>query len=214
MWIGNYSFTSLIGILIQSLFIQNILLFYFLGMCSYLACSTKLKTANGLGISVFIVTTCSGTINWFVHKFITGKNALSFLPFSPTIQLDYLELIIFIAVIAAFVQILEILLENLFPPLYRSLGVYLPLITVNCAILGALLFSVVKSYPLLPNIVFCAGTGLGWYLAIILIASIREKLTYCTINKNLEGMGITFITTGLIALAFMAFSGINLIKSL
>ncbi|MCH9622090.1 MAG: Na(+)-translocating NADH-quinone reductase subunit E [Chlamydiia bacterium] len=212
MWLGDYSFVSLIGIFIQSLFIQNILLFYFLGMCSYLACSTKLKTANGLGIAVFVVITCSGTINWFVHQFITKDGALSWIPIRPIIDMQYLELIIFIATIAAFVQILEVILDNLFPPLYRALGVYLPLITVNCAILGASLFSVVRSYPLIPNIVFCAGTGLGWYLAIVLIASIREKLTYSEIPKNLKGMGITFITTGLIALAFMAFSGINLIK--
>ncbi|MCH9811744.1 NADH:ubiquinone reductase (Na(+)-transporting) subunit E [bacterium] len=212
MWLGDFDFISLLGIFIQSLFIQNILLFYFLGMCSYLACSSKLKTANGLGIAVFVVITCSGTINWFVQKFITGKDALSWLPIRPIVQLDYLQLILFIAIIAAFVQILEVILEHIFPPLYRALGVYLPLITVNCAILGASLFSSVRDYPLIPCIVFCLGTGLGWYLAIILIASIREKLTYSNIPKGLDGMGITFITTGLIALAFMAFAGINLIK--
>ncbi len=212
MWIGDYTFVSLIGVFLQSLFIQNILLFYFLGMCSYLACSTKLKTANGLGIAVFIVITFSGTINWFVHRFLTGALALSWIPIRPIIEIRYLELIIFIATIAAFVQILEVILEIIFPPLYRALGVYLPLITVNCAILGACLFSVVRSYPLIPNIVFCAGTGLGWYLAIILIASIREKLSYSEIPEGLKGMGITFITTGLIALAFMAFSGINLLR--
>jgi Na+-transporting NADH:ubiquinone oxidoreductase subunit E len=210
MWLGNYSFSALIGIVIQSLFIQNILLFYFLGMCSYLACSTKLKTANGLGLAVFIVITCSGTINWFVHRYITGKDALSWLPFPQVIQLENLELIIFIAIIAAFVQILEVVLENIFPPLHRALGVYLPLITVNCAILGASLFSVVRDYPLIPNILFCAGTGLGWYLAIVLIASIRERLTYSEIHPDLQGMGITFITAGFIALAFMAFSGMNI----
>ena len=181
-------------------------------MCSYLACSTKLKTANGLGIAVFVVITFSGTINWFVHNFITGKNALSWIFPKDPIQLGYLELLIFIATIAAFVQILEIVLDRIFPPLYRALGVYLPLITVNCAILGASLFSVVRDYPLIPNIVFCAGTGIGWYIAIVLIASIREKMTYSEIPKGLQGMGITFITTGLIALAFMAFSGINLVK--
>ena len=212
MWLGNYTLVSLMGIFIQSLFIRNILLFYFLGMCSYLACSTKLKTANGLGFAVFIVITCSGTINWFVHRYITGYNALSWLPFPQVIQLDYLEFIIFIATIAAFVQILEVILENLFPPLYRALGVYLPLITVNCAILGASLFSVVKDYPLIPNILFCAGTGLGWYLAIVLIATIAEKLSYSEIHPDLKGMGIIFITTGFIALAFMAFSGMNLEK--
>jgi Na+-transporting NADH:ubiquinone oxidoreductase subunit E len=212
MWLGDYTIISLIEIFIQSLFIQNILLFYFLGMCSYLACSTKLKTANGLGIAVFIVITFSGTINWFVHRFLTSPLSLSWIPIRPIIDIGYLELILFIATIAAFVQILEVILEGFFPPLYRALGVYLPLITVNCAILGACLFSVVRNYPLIPTIVFCAGTGLGWYLAIVLIASIREKLSYSEIPEGLKGMGITFITTGLIALAFMAFSGMNLLK--
>lgn len=212
MWLGSFTFISLIGVFIQSTFIQNILLFYFLGMCSYLACSTKLKTANGLGIAVFVVITFSGTLNWFVHHFITGPDALSWIFGANPPELGYLELLIFIATIAAFVQILEIILEHIFPPLYRALGVYLPLITVNCAILGASLFSVVRSYPLIPNIVFCAGTGLGWYIAIVVIASIREKIAYSEIPRGLKGMGITFITTGLIALAFMAFSGINLVK--
>ena len=212
MWLGDFTFVSLIGVFIQSLFIQNILLFYFLGMCSYLACSTKLKTANGLGITIFIVTTFSGTINWFVHRFLTSPLSLSWIPIRPIIDIGYLELIIFIAITAAFVQILEVILENMFPPLYRALGVHLPLIAVNCSILGACLFRVVRNYPLIPTIVFCAGTGLGWYLAIVLIASIREKLSYSQIPERLKGMGITFITTGLIALAFMAFSGMNLLK--
>ena len=214
MWMGNYTLINLLGIFIQSVFIQNILLFYFLGMCSYLACSTKIKTANGLGIAVFIVMIGSGTINWFINQFITAENALSWLNKfgidGNQINLNFLEFIIYITVIASFVQILEIFIENTSPKLYRALGIYLPLITVNCAILGASLFATVRGYPLIPNMVYIGSSGIGWWLAIVLIASIREKLLYSDIPEGLKGMGITFITTGLIALAFMGFTGINL----
>lgn len=216
MWIGNYTLLNLLGLAIQAIFIQNILLFYFLGMCSYLACSAKVKTANGLGLAVFVVITLSGTINWFVANFITGYGSLFWLQsigIDPSlINLNFLEFIIFISVIAAFVQILEILIDHFSPSLYKALGVYLPLITVNCAILGACLFATVRDYPLVPNIVYVASTGLGWWLAIVLIATIREKLAYSDVPKNLKGMGITFIMTGLIALSFMGFTGINLDK--
>lgn len=216
MWIGNYTLLNLLGLAIQAIFIQNILLFYFLGMCSYLACSAKVKTANGLGLAVFVVITLSGTLNWFVSNFITGYNALFWLKYiginPEEINLNFLEFIIFISVIAAFVQVLEILIDTLSPKLYRSLGVYLPLITVNCAILGACLFATVRAYPLIPNIVYIGSTGIGWWLAIVLIATIREKLAYSDVPEGLKGMGITFITTGLIALAFMGFTGINLDK--
>ena len=214
MWIGNYTLLNLLGLMIQSIFIQNILLFYFLGMCSYLACSNKIKTANGLGIAVFVVMIGSGTINWFINAFITGEHALTWLNAfgidGSQINLNFLEFIIYITVIASFVQILEIVIEKLSPVLYRSLGIYLPLITVNCAILGASLFATVKNYPLIPNIVYVGSSGIGWWLAIVLIASIREKIRYSDVPKGLKGMGITFIATGLIALSFMAFTGINL----
>ena len=214
MWIGEYTLIPLIGLAIQAIFIQNILLFYFLGMCSYLACSQKISTANGLGLAVFIVTALSGTINWFINRFLTGKGALSWLSAfqkNPTdISLNFLELVIYITVIAALVQILEILIERFFPSLVSSLGMYLPLITVNCAILGACLFATVRAYPFWANFIYVCCTGLGWWLAIVLIASAREKLRICQIPHGLKGMGITFITTGLIALAFLGFSGIDL----
>ncbi|MCF7852458.1 MAG: NADH:ubiquinone reductase (Na(+)-transporting) subunit E [Simkaniaceae bacterium] len=214
MWMGPFSMINLLGLLIQTVFIQNILLFYFLGMCSYLACSNKITTAKGLGLAVTIVITLSGTLNWFVHQFVTGPKALSWLSVfgidGSKIDLSFLEFLIFISVIAAFVQVLEIIIEKFTPSLYRSLGMYLPLITVNCAILGACLFSVVREYPFFANFIYVLGSGLGWWLAIVLIASIREKLSYSNVCPGLKGMGITFVMTGLIALSFMGFTGIAL----
>ncbi len=214
MWMGEYTLVNLIGLAIQAIFIQNILLFYFLGMCSYLACSQKLATANGLGIAVFVVITISGVTNWFINRFITGDGALEWLSYfgvnTKGLSLNFLELIIYISVIAALVQILEIIIDTFSPALYRSLGMYLPLITVNCAILGASLFATVRSYPFVANLVYIACTGLGWWIAIVLIATIREKLRTSDIPLALQGMGITFITTGLISLAFLGFSGIDL----
>lgn len=216
MWVGEYNFLNLLGLLIQSIFIQNILLAYFLGMCSYLACSNRVKTANGLGMAVAVVLTASGLLNWIVHHFVTGKGALSWLSFTgldgSKIDLSFLELIVYISVIAAFVQVLEIVIERFSPPLYYALGMFLPLITVNCAILGGVLFMVTREYPLIPALFFSLGSGIGWWLAIVLIASIREKLTYSHIPKGLQGMGITFITTGLMAMAFMGLLGIDLAR--
>lgn len=211
---GNYTTLNLLGLLIQTVFIQNILLSYFLGMCSYLACSNRLSTANGLGMAVMFVLTVTGLLNWLVHQYITGKGALSWLSFTgldaSNIDLTFLEVIIFISVIAAFVQVLEIVIERFSPGLYIALGMFLPLITVNCAILGGVLFGITREYPLIPNLVFSFGSGLGWWLAIALIASIREKLRYSNIPKGLQGMGITFMITGLMAMAFMGLLGINL----
>lgn len=216
MWMGQYTALNLLGLAIQSIFIQNILLFNFLGMCSYLACSSRLKTANGLGLAVFVVITFSGVLNWFVRMFITGKDALSWLKVfginTTGIHLGFLEFLIYISVIAAFVQVLEIIIDKFSPTLYRALGMFLPLITVNCAILGASLFATVRGYPFVPNLIYVAATGIGWWLAIALIAAIREKLTYSNIVPGLRGMGITFVTTGLMALAFMGFTGIALDK--
>ncbi|MCB1108452.1 MAG: NADH:ubiquinone reductase (Na(+)-transporting) subunit E [Chlamydiia bacterium] len=208
---GPYSLLNLLGLAIQSIFIQNIILFYFLGMCSYLACSNKLSTANGLGAAVFVVMTISGILNWLVHHFITAAGALSWAGL-PDINLGFLEFLIYISVIAAFVQVLEIVIDKFSPTLYRALGMYLPLITVNCAILGAALFATVRDYPFIPNSVYVSSAGLGWWLAIVLIATIREKLSYSKIPAGLEGMGITFIMTGLMALCFMGFTGIALDK--
>lgn len=214
MWMGNYNSLNLLGLLIQTVFIQNILLSYFLGMCSYLACSNRVTTANGLGMAVTVVLAAAGVLNWFVHQFITGEGALSWLNFiginASELNLSFLELIVYISVIAAFVQILEILIEHFSPGLYLALGMFLPLITVNCAILGGVLFGVTREYPLVPIFIFSLGSGIGWWLAILLIAAIREKLTYSKIPKGLQGMGITFIITGLMAMAFMGLLGIDL----
>ncbi|WP_316356154.1 NADH:ubiquinone reductase (Na(+)-transporting) subunit E [Candidatus Neptunichlamydia sp. REUL1] len=209
-----YSILNLLGLAIQSIFIQNILLFNFLGMCSYLACSNKIKTANGLGMAVCVVMAISGMLNWLVHTYITGENALSWLGYLgiPTegVNLGFLEFLIYISVIAALVQVLEIVIDKFAPALYRALGMYLPLITVNCAILGASLFATVRAYPFIPNLVYVAAAGVGWWVAILLIAAIREKLSYSNVPKGLRGIGLTFIMTGLISLAFMGFAGITL----
>lgn len=214
MWMGDYEPINLLGLLIQSILIENFLLANFLGMCTYLACSTKLKTANGLGLAVVIVTTISGVLNWFVHRFLTGEGALSWLNFvgldASKINLNFLEFLLFIAVIAGFVQVLEIMIEKFSPGLYLSLGLYLPLITVNCAILGACLFAVTRDYPFWPNFIYVFGSGVGWWLAIALIAAIREKLAVSNVIPSLRGMGITFMMSGIMSMAFQGFVGIKL----
>ncbi len=214
MWMGNYESINLVGLLMQSVLIENFLLANFLGMCTYLACSNKLTTANGLGLAVVIVITASGLLNWFVYQFITGDNALDWLSVfglnTAGINLKFLQFLIFISVIAGFVQVLEIVIEKFSPNLYMALGMYLPLITVNCAILGAHLFAVTREYPGIPFQIYVFGSGLGWWLAIALIAAIREKLRVSKIPRGLEGMGITFIMTGLMSMAFMGFTGIKL----
>ena len=214
MWLGNYEPINMLGLLLQAVFIENFLLANFLGMCTYLACSTKLKTANGLGVAVVFVLTVSGILNWCVHQFVTGQGALTWLAAlginAAHVDLGFLEFLIFISVIAGFVQILEIVIERLFPDLYMTLGLYLPLIAVNCAILGACLFAVTRDYPFIPNMIYVFGSGAGWWLAIALIAAIREKLSVSNTVPALKGMGITFIMTGLMAMAFQGFTGIKL----
>lgn len=214
MWMGDYNHINLIGLLIQAVFIENFLLVNFLGMCTYLTCSTKLKTANGLGVAVVFVLTISGILNWFVHRFVTGQGALGWLQRAgidaSQINLGFLEFLLFISVIAGFTQILEIVIEKVSPALYMSLGLYLPLIAVNCAILGACLFAVTRDYPFVPNFIYVLGSGLGWWLAIALVAAIREKLAVSNVVPGLRGMGITFIMSGLMSMAFMGFTGIKL----
>lgn len=214
MWMGPYESINLLGLLVQSVLIENFLLANFLGMCTYLACSNKLSTANGLGVAVVIVITVSGLLNWGVHQYVTGDNALQWLSAfginTEGINLKFLEFLLFISVIAGFVQILEIIIDKFSPSLYLALGMYLPLITVNCAILGAHLFAVTREYPAVPFWVYVFGSGIGWWLAIALIAAIREKLRTSKVPKGLEGMGITFIMTGLMSMAFMGFTGIKL----
>lgn len=214
MWMGDYSGINLLGLLIQAVFIENFLLVNFLGMCTYLACSNKLKTANGLGVAVVFVLTVSGLLNWFVHRFVTGKGALGWLAIfgldASAIHLGFLEFLLFISIIAGFTQILEIVIEKVSPSLYSSLGFYLPLIAVNCAILGACLFAVTRDYPFFPNLIYVFGSALGWWLAIALMAAIREKMVIANVVPGLRGMGITFIMTGLMSMAFMGFTGIKL----
>lgn len=211
---GDYTLINLLGLMIQAIFIENFLLANFLGICTYLACSSRLTTANGLGAAVVIVLTVSGILNWFVHQFVTGNNALVWLQYlginASGIDLNFLEFLLFISVIAAFVQMLEIIIERFSPSLYMSLGLYLPLITVNCAILGACLFAVTRNYPFFPNLVYVFGSGLGWWLAIALIAAIREKLAVSNVLPSLKGIGITFMMSGLMSLTFSGFTGIKL----
>lgn len=214
MWMGNYDSINLLGLVIQSIFIENFLLANFLGMCTYLACSTKLKTANGLGQAVVFVLAVSGVLNWCVHRFVTGGGALSWLNAigldAAHIDLSFLEFLLFISVIAGFTQVLEIIIEKAAPALYLTLGLYLPLIAVNCAILGACLFAVTRDYPFVPNLIYVTGSAVGWWVAIALIAAIREKLAVSNVVPALRGMGITFIMTGLMSMAFQGFTGIKL----
>lgn len=202
---------ELINLAIKAIFVENILLAFFLGMCSYLAVSKKVSTAIGLGIAVVFVLAITTPVNWLVYTFILKKGALTWLnPAYAEIDLSFLNFIVFIAVIASMVQIVEMIVEKVSQKLYHALGIFLPLITVNCAILGVALFMVERNYTLAESTVFGISSGFGWFLAIISMAAIREKLRYSHIPKGLKGLGITMLITGLVAMAFMSFSGINI----
>ncbi|EKT4489838.1 NADH:ubiquinone reductase (Na(+)-transporting) subunit E [Shewanella algae] len=198
-----------ISLLIRSVFIENMALAFFLGMCTFLAVSKKVKTAMGLGVAVIVVLTISVPVNQMIYQGILAPGALAWAGV-PDADLSFLKFITFIGVIAALVQILEMALDKYFPPLYNALGIFLPLITVNCAIFGAVSFMVERDYDLGESLVFGFGSGLGWALAIVLLAGIREKLKYADVPNGLRGLGITFITAGLMALGFMSFSGVSL----
>jgi len=200
---------GLLGLLTTSIFIQNILLAYFLGMCSFLAVSKRIDTAMGLGFAVIFVLTLTAPLNWAINIYLLQPGALAFVGL-PEVDLSFLRFITFIAVIAAVVQLVEMIIEKISPKLYVSLGIFLPLIAVNCAILGVSLFMVEREYSFSQTVVFSFGSGVGWWLAIIAIAAIREKITYSNLPKGLEGLGITMIMTGLMAIGFMCFAGINL----
>jgi Na+-transporting NADH:ubiquinone oxidoreductase subunit E len=200
--------THYLSLLVKSIFVENILLVFFLGMCSFLACSKKLETAIGLGVAVVFVMIITTPANWLVREFFLKKGSYAWAGM-PDLDLDYLSFITFIAVIAALVQIVEMVIDRFSPALYTALGVFLPLITVNCAILGASLFMVERSYNLPEAVVFGTGSGIGWSLAIVALASIREKLRYSNVPPGLRGLGITFLITGLMAMAFMSFSGMS-----
>ncbi|MGL4474712.1 MAG: NADH:ubiquinone reductase (Na(+)-transporting) subunit E [Shewanella sp.] len=198
-----------ISLLIRSIFIENMALAFFLGMCTFLAVSKKVSTSMGLGVAVIVVLAISVPVNQIIYQGILAPGALAWAGL-PQADLSFLKFITFIGVIAALVQILEMALDKYFPPLYNALGIFLPLITVNCAIFGAVSFMVERDYTLGESFVFGVGSGIGWALAIVLLAGIREKLKYADVPKGLRGLGITFVTAGLMALGFMSFSGVSL----
>ena len=194
---------ELFNIFLKSAFIENLALSYFLGMCSYLAVSKTVKTAFGLGLAVIFVLAITMPINWLINTFLLSENGMF------GTDLTFLRLILFIAVIASMVQLVEMVVEKFSPSLYNSLGIFLPLITVNCAILGGSLFMVSKEYNFSESVAFGLGGGFGWFLAIIAIAAIREKIKYSAVPPALRGLGMAFMLTGLMGLAFMSLMGID-----
>ncbi len=202
---------ELLNLAISSIFVKNILLASFLGMCSFLALSKKVSTSVGLGIAVIFVMAITAPANWLINQYILQKGALTWIsPDFVNIDLSFMTYIFFIAVIAAMVQIVEMVVEKFSQSLYASLGIFLPLITVNCAILGVALFMVERKYDLTETTVYGVASGIGFFLAIVLMATIRKKVRYSNVPKPLAGLGITLIITGLMAMAFMIFSGIQL----
>ena len=201
-----------ISLFVKSIFVDNMIFAYFLGMCSYLAVSKNVKTANGLGIAVIGVLLITLPINYLLDTYFLKPGAMAWLnPALADVDLSFLSFIIFIAVIAAIVQLVEMIVEKFLPSLYSSLGIFLPLIAVNCAILGGSLFMQQKDFANFgESAVYALGSGIGWYLAIVCLAAIREKMSYCNVPAPLKGIGITFITVGLMGMAFMIFMGIQL----
>ncbi|WP_286235031.1 NADH:ubiquinone reductase (Na(+)-transporting) subunit E [Thalassotalea sediminis] len=203
-----------ISLFVKSIFIENIALTFFLGMCTFLAVSKKVSTAIGLGVAVIVVLGIAVPANQVIYQAILAPGALdSMLGITDpakSVDLSFLSFITFIGVIAALVQILEMVLDKYFPPLYNALGIFLPLITVNCAIFGAVSFMVARNYTLTESVVYGIGSGVGWALAIILLAGLREKMKYSDVPAGLKGLGITFITAGLMAFGFLSFGGISL----
>ena len=202
---------SLFNLFLKSVFIDNMIFAYFLGMCSYLAVSKTVKTCAGLGLAVTFVLVVTVPVNYLVNKYLLAPGALAWIsPSLASLDLSFLTYILFIAIIAAIVQILEMIIETFTPSLHSALGIFLPLIAVNCAILGCSLFMQERGFSNVGEAaVFGLGSGIGWLLAIVAIAAIREKLRYSKIPKGLEGVGISFIITGLMGIAFMAFMGIK-----
>ncbi len=201
-----------INIFIKSIFVDNMIFAFFLGMCSYLAVSKTVKTSAGLGIAVTFVLLITVPVNYLVNKYLLAPGAMAWIsPALAGVDLSFLSLIMFIAVIAAIVQMVEMIVEKFSPALYNSLGIFLPLIAVNCAVMSGSLFMQERAYSNIGKVLcFAAGSGVGWFLAIVAIAAIREKLRYSHVPPALKGVGITFIITGLMGLAFMSFMGIKL----
>ena len=202
---------ALINLAVRAIFIENILLAFFLGMCSFLAVSKQVKTAVGLGFAVIFVLGITAPINWAVHEYLLKDGALGWVSAEMAeVDLSFLNYVAFIAVIAVMVQLVEMVIEKTSTALYTALGIYLPLITVNCSILGGSLFLVERKYTFLESTVFGLGSGIGWMLAIVAMAAIREKIRYSNVPPALRGLGITMMLTGLMSVAFMSFSGITL----
>jgi len=201
-----------LSLFVKSIFVDNMIFAYFLGMCSFLAVSKNVKTAAGLGLAVIAVLFITLPVNYLLNKFVLQPGALSWLsPALADVDLSFLSFIVFIAVIAAMVQVVEMVVEKFSPELYSSLGIFLPLIAVNCAILGGSLFMQQKDFLNIGEaVVYALGSGIGWFLAIVSLAAIREKLAYSNVPPALKGLGITFITVGLMGIAFMTFMGISL----
>lgn len=198
-----------LSLFVRAVFVENMALQMFLGMCTFLAVSKKVETAVGLGVAVIVVQLITVPVNNLLFQYLLKDGALAWAGF-PDLDLSFLGLLCYIGVIAAMVQILEMVLDKFLPALYNALGVFLPLITVNCAIMGASLFMVERSYTFSESVVYGTGAGVGWALAIAAMAGIREKLKYSDVPHGLRGLGITFVTTGLMSLGFMSFSGLSL----
>ncbi|HDZ09068.1 NADH:ubiquinone reductase (Na(+)-transporting) subunit E [Pseudohongiella sp.] len=198
-----------LSLFVTAVFVENMALMLFLGMCTFLAVSKKVETAIGLGIAVVVVQTITVPVNNLIFHYLLKDGALAWAGL-PDVDLSFLGFLCYIGVIAAMVQILEMFLDKFVPALYNALGVFLPLITVNCAILGASLFMVERSYTFPESVVYGIGAGFGWALAIVLLAGIREKMKYSDVPAGLRGLGITFVSTGLMSLGFMSFSGLSL----
>lgn len=203
---------NILNIFVKSIFVENMVFAFFFGMCSYIAVSKTVKTAMGLGLAVILVMTVTVPVNYLLNQYVLERGALSWVsPSMADVDLSFLSFIVFIAVIASIVQLVEMIVEKFAPGLYSSLGIFLPLIAVNCAIMGGSLFMQERAYANIGEATaFAFGSGIGWWLAIIGMAAIREKLTYSNIPKPLKGVGITFIITGLMGIAFMIFLGIQL----
>jgi Na+-transporting NADH:ubiquinone oxidoreductase subunit E len=201
--------SDFIDIFFRSVFLENLALAYFLGMCTFLAVSKQVKTTLGLGVAVIVVEGISVPLNNLIFNHVLRPGPLDWAGLG-LMDFSYLGLLTQIAVIAAMIQILEIVLNRFFPALYNTLGIYLPLLTVNCAILGASLFMVQRDLGFTQSVAYGLGAGFGWALAIVALAGLREKMKYCDVPKGLQGLGITFITTGLLSLAFMGIAGISI----
>ena len=194
----------------RSIFEENLALSFFLGMCTFLAVSERVETAFGVGVAMIVVQSLSVPVNYLLHAYILSAGALAWMGL-PDVDLGFMRLITFIGIVAAMVQIIEMLLDRYVPALYGALGIYLPLLAINCAIIGGSLFMVERQYDLTESTVYGIGTGIGWALAIVALAAIRERLRYANVPEGLQGLGIAFIVTGLLSMAFSAFVGVRVL---